>query len=66
MSQEQIESTPELEQIAALLLNGLLSNPSVLQNRAQLNDSNLKAFAEAAFNAAVFLEQRLHQERKPG
>lgn len=68
MSQEpeKIESTPELEQIAALALNGLLSNSSVLYARAQLNDANLEAFADAAFKAAVFLQQRLHQARTNG
>lgn len=59
---ERIES-PELEHIAALALNGLLSNPAVIKEASQVREEGLKALAGIAFRSAYFLQQRLHQER---
>ena len=64
--QEQIETTPDLEHVAALLFNGLLSNPSIVKNRTQLREAGLKALANTAFKAACVLEQRLHEETSKG
>jgi len=64
--QQQTTSTPELEHVAALALNALLSNPAVIKDRSQVEEEGLKTLADIAFRAAYFLEQRLHQARTNG
>jgi len=63
--QRPIENTPELEHVATLLLNGLLSNPA-LADREHLADANLKYFAGKAVKAACFLQEKLQKERNKG
>lgn len=66
MSQEpRNECTPELEHVATLLLNGLLSNPA-LATPETLGEGNLKFFAGKAVKAALFLEEKLREERAKG
>jgi len=62
---QEIENTPELEHVAALALNGLLSNPKVIK-REELSDKNLQILADQAVAAAYWLEERLKKERNKG
>lgn len=59
--QERIES-PELDHVATLLLNGMLSNPALAMPE-RMADENLRYFAGKAVRAAQFLEEKLQQER---
>jgi len=63
---QELASSPELEQSARLALLGLLSNPVILHTDAQLTNAGLEMLADSAFRAAFYLEQRLYQARKQG
>lgn len=63
---EKIESTPELEHVAALALNGLISNPAIVSGWNELSDKNLKNLADYAIASAYFLQEQLHKERSKG
>lgn len=65
MKQDHIESTPELEHVAALLLNGMLSNPALVTPE-RMAEKNLNYFAGKAIKAAQILEKKLSKEREQG